>query len=687
MSSRQTRPLALALVLFWAIFVVHVVSVKAATVTVSWSPNSEETLAGYRVHYGTRSADYQTIDDVGNITDYAIANLSEGETYFFAATAYDLYGNESGYSEEVSYTVPKSQITDPEPTPEPTPQGDFRMETGEIAVDHNWTTVRLNQRFSDPIVIANLVGFVGDHPSVVRIHNVGPSGFDIRVQEWDYLDGIHKVEQIGYVVLERGTHTLSDGTTVLADSFRTDRTDTFDNVDFRTELSSTPVVVTSIVTVEDGTSVTGRLENVTGLGFDYMMQEQESADQVHQAETVMYVAWEESQGSCGDVSYEIKNSYNLYGNGFQTQYLDTQFMTPPVFVADMQTCVGDNPSNLRYTDKTNVSVDLQVYEEQSQDAEMDHYNESIGYMAFSVGMVTLETDGSDGSSSDTDGTDDPMDSGTTTPDDGNTPEEPAITMNMELGTVDVDHDWTRVAFAKTYTDPVVVASGLSYAGDHPSTLRIRNVSDQGFGIRVQEWDYLDGQHKVERLGYIVAERGTHILQDGTMISAGTRDLGSTNTFVSIGYAESLQTVPVVLACITSSNDDAAVASRVQNVSVDGFEAAMQEQEKSDQSHALETLSYIAWEPSSGTMDQTGFEVGTTGTNIDQTFSSVVFDTGFTDLPGLVAGMQTTAGGNPSSLRFDNLSTNSVDMMIEEEQSADQEMDHLYENIGYIVFEE
>jgi hypothetical protein len=43
--------------------------------------------------------------DVGNKTEVAVSNLQEGNTYYFAATAYDTAGNESTYSNEVSYAI------------------------------------------------------------------------------------------------------------------------------------------------------------------------------------------------------------------------------------------------------------------------------------------------------------------------------------------------------------------------------------------------------------------------------------------------------------------------------------------------------------------------------------------------------------------------------------------------------
>ncbi len=99
---------ALTLILFLCIS-----NVYSAQATMSWNPNNEGELAGYKVYYGNSSGSYSSSIDVGNQTSYTISNLVEGEIYFFAATAYDLAGNESGYSNEVSYDVPLEPMTEP----------------------------------------------------------------------------------------------------------------------------------------------------------------------------------------------------------------------------------------------------------------------------------------------------------------------------------------------------------------------------------------------------------------------------------------------------------------------------------------------------------------------------------------------------------------------------------------------
>ena len=73
----------------------------AANAVLSWDPNTETDLAGYKVYYGTASGSYGAPIDVGNQTSYAVAGLN-GPTYYFAVTAYNTSGTESAYSTEVS---------------------------------------------------------------------------------------------------------------------------------------------------------------------------------------------------------------------------------------------------------------------------------------------------------------------------------------------------------------------------------------------------------------------------------------------------------------------------------------------------------------------------------------------------------------------------------------------------------
>jgi fibronectin type 3 domain-containing protein len=77
----------------------------AAQVSLAWDPNTEPDIAGYKIYFGRVSRAQTESVDVGNATSYTVMGLPEGTTYYFAATAYDGYGRESVFSNEVSTTT------------------------------------------------------------------------------------------------------------------------------------------------------------------------------------------------------------------------------------------------------------------------------------------------------------------------------------------------------------------------------------------------------------------------------------------------------------------------------------------------------------------------------------------------------------------------------------------------------
>ncbi len=100
-------------------------SALGAAFTLEWDPNQEANLAGYRLYYGTASRTYETRIDVGNVTTYRVTGLLDGVTYYFAVTAYDQQGMESGYSNEVTArrNAPPTAVITASPTAGRAPLG------------------------------------------------------------------------------------------------------------------------------------------------------------------------------------------------------------------------------------------------------------------------------------------------------------------------------------------------------------------------------------------------------------------------------------------------------------------------------------------------------------------------------------------------------------------------------------
>ncbi len=116
-------------------------SACAAQLTVAWDPETDPAITGYKVYWGTLSKNYSWSGDAGAQTTYTVPSLNQGATYYFAATAYDATRTESGFSNEVTYTVPSACTYATTPAGQSFGAGGG---TGTVAVAAgpacNWTT-------------------------------------------------------------------------------------------------------------------------------------------------------------------------------------------------------------------------------------------------------------------------------------------------------------------------------------------------------------------------------------------------------------------------------------------------------------------------------------------------------------------------------------------------------------------
>ena len=90
----------------------NILIAAAIAMTLAWTPPTTNEdgspltdLAGHKMYLGTESGLYSVVVDVGMETNGTFENLSENITYYFAVTAYDLAGNESDFSLEITNLV------------------------------------------------------------------------------------------------------------------------------------------------------------------------------------------------------------------------------------------------------------------------------------------------------------------------------------------------------------------------------------------------------------------------------------------------------------------------------------------------------------------------------------------------------------------------------------------------------
>jgi len=116
MTKQKAFLLGLAVGIVFSMIIV--IAALGAEATVSWSANTENDLSGYRIYYGTSSGIYDNVVDVSNNISHTVTNLDSNTTYYFAVTAYDLSGNESEFSEEVSWKLDSSPVEEEKETEE-----------------------------------------------------------------------------------------------------------------------------------------------------------------------------------------------------------------------------------------------------------------------------------------------------------------------------------------------------------------------------------------------------------------------------------------------------------------------------------------------------------------------------------------------------------------------------------------
>jgi hypothetical protein len=109
----RSTSLLLPFFLFLLTFMIIAGSLFAAQIRISWDPNTETELVGYKVFYGTTSGAYGIPINVGNTTNYTITGLTAGQSYYVNLKAYDTANNESAFSNEVMGVATDSMPTPP----------------------------------------------------------------------------------------------------------------------------------------------------------------------------------------------------------------------------------------------------------------------------------------------------------------------------------------------------------------------------------------------------------------------------------------------------------------------------------------------------------------------------------------------------------------------------------------------
>jgi hypothetical protein len=258
--------------------------------------------------------------------------------------------------------------------------------------------------------------------------------------------------------------------------------------------------------------------------------------------------------------------------------------------------------------------------------------------------------------------------------------------HLEIGELMVDHRWARVDFSKPFTDPVVVAKALSYRDAILTVVGIHQAGATGFELRLQPWDEHSRPQTPETVGYLVIERGRFRLADDTSLESGRVATDPAYPVHSIAFSQPFRVAPVVVTALPNVQDSMAVTGRPAHVSKKGLKFHLQSPQRPPRLDALQAISYVAWEPSSGTLDGLVFAVDATRVRTREQFQTISYRQIFATAPVFLADVRSSRGGSPIAVRWDQKDLEGIDVMIDDALDLDAEGDKTQHTdvIGYML---
>ena len=617
----------------------------------------------------------------------------------------------------------------------------WKMEAGTLTLpatsgESDLFAFSFQQVYDTPPVVVALPTNDGPNASDLRIKDVTTTGFRIAQVEPFSEDGPHTNMTVSYVAVEPGSHVLPDGTRIEAGLLSSKQSSgarrdymqfngqnsnsaAWGTHTFTSSFTSAPVVLGAIQTLNNETNavpdavsnpwLTTVFNAVTATGFDYALERSEVYDSragnsnnyffdpLAQVESIGYIAVEPTTGgvfrAVGNVNirFEARNFSNAvvgWDDGCRALAFANAFSSAPVAVASKVSRREADGGWLRQCALTSSSLSLTIDEDTAQDSERRHGLEDASLLAFSEAFIY---------------------------DSEYTPPEPEPLM-MEARSVTVPAGvFTRVAFEQVYPSaPAVFVLGDD-GNPEPSSVRIRNVTAEGFDLAPAEPPsrFGDVADDTTTVHFLAVTYGEHQLPNGgprlevgqLPVSAYQGKFLSGTSWARLNFLTAFGSTPTLVTALqTTANETAAPVGRSvpwmtlahRNLGATGIDLALDRAEtRTGQILQPETVAYLAIEsgPIPEFVDNDGKrvfgEAQVTADTIRGTTScdNAAFLQNYSTAPLVIGSQVTRDGGDGGWLRRCSVTTADVFLKIEEDWANDRDLSHTTERAAFVAFSE
>ena len=264
---------------------------------------------------------------------------------------------------------------------------------GEVGNVENLTdqpqTITLSRTYTHPVVFAQPATFNGTDQVVVRLSSVQPNQFELFLAEPSNLNGLHGVgESVSYVVLEAGSHWLSDGTHLEVGTIDTGASvgtnigsPGFTFAQFPSLFAQPPVAFSQPQTMFGETFLSTRQLPPTTYWFGVALEPEEQFGPQLAAETIGYLAIDAGPGTWNGMPL-LAGTSSAIDDSFQTVSLTgTSFDSAPSLIASLASYDNNDHAHLRLQQVHADSFAVKIEEDTTWDTETSHSSEDVAFLA------------------------------------------------------------------------------------------------------------------------------------------------------------------------------------------------------------------------------------------------------------------------------------------------------------------
>jgi len=243
--------------------------------------------------------------------------------------------------------------------------------------------------------------------------------------------------------------------------------------------------------------------------------------------------------------------------------------------------------------------------------------------------------------------------------------------------------WKTVHLPYNFSDnPIIFTQLVTNNEETTAIVRLRNVSQNQFQIRLQEAAVDDGTHLKEEVAWMAIESGE---QTGDFHwQADTLSVNHTRT--TIPFNNSFADIPLLFANMQTINDEDAATVRNSGVNWNNGKVRIQEENSEDPNltHTAETLGYLAIDNELELHNESGEIFGETGkATVTNEWKTIFLDQTYNN-PVVIANSLTIDDFAAASVRVRFVTSKSFQIRVAEWSYLDDR--HLEETVGYMVIE-